>query len=146
MEIYHNILKKLEGFTRKYYTKMLVKGVVLFLALGLVSFVLIMTVEYYLWLNSNGRLILLLVLVGVELFLMFKYILTPLFYLFKIKKGITNKQASLLIGKHFPEVNDKLYNLLDLLEDQNRSELLLASIEQRSHALSNGSICEGSGI
>ncbi len=136
MEIYHNILKKLEGFTRKYYTKMLVKGLVLFLALGLVSFALVMTVEYYLWLNSNGRLILLLVLVGVELFLMFKYILTPLFYLFKIKKGITNKQASLLIGKHFPEVNDKLYNLLDLLEDRNRSELLLASIAQRSQALS----------
>jgi hypothetical protein len=115
---------------------MLVKGVVLFLALGLVSFALIMAVEYYLWLNSNGRLILLLVLVGIELFLMFRYILTPLFYLFKLKKGITYKQASLLIGKHFPEVNDKLYNLLELLEDKNRSELLLASIEQRSYALS----------
>ncbi|MCJ7466572.1 MAG: hypothetical protein MUO53_07755 [Maribacter sp.] len=66
---------------------------------------------------------------------MFRYILTPLFYLFKIKKGITNKQASLLIGRHFTEVDDKLYNLLDLAEDTQRSELLLASIEQRSENL-----------
>ncbi|MGB5554025.1 MAG: hypothetical protein WBM83_05140, partial [Flavobacteriaceae bacterium] len=51
---------------------------------------------------------------------------------FKLKKGIDNKQASVLIGKHFPEVGDKLYNLLDLVEDRDRSELLLASIEQRS--------------
>ncbi len=111
---------------------MLIKGVLLFTALGLISFVIIMAVEYYLWLNSVGRLILLLALVGIELFLMFKYIITPLFYLLRIKKGISNKQASLIIGKHFPEVSDKLYNLLDLSEDMKRSELLLASIEQRS--------------
>jgi len=40
-----------------------------------------------------------------------------------------------LIGKHFPDVDDKLFNLLDLAEDQNQSELLLASIEQRSETL-----------
>ncbi|WP_291867335.1 hypothetical protein [Maribacter sp.] len=52
-----------------------------------------------------------------------------------MKKGINNKEASILIGKHFPEVGDTLYNLLDLDEDPNRSELLLASIEQRSENL-----------
>ena len=95
-----------------------------------------MGVEYFLWLNSTGRLILLLVFVAVELFLVYKYIAIPLFYLFKIRKGIGNKQASLLIGKHFPDVGDKLYNLLDLADDKNQSELLLASIAQRSEGLS----------
>lgn len=111
---------------------MLVKGILLFLALGLLFFFVALGVEYFLWLNSAGRLMLLLVFVGVECFLLFRYILTPLFYLFKLKQGISNKQASLLIGKHFPDVGDKLYNLLDLAEDRNQSELLLASIEQRS--------------
>ncbi|KSA12842.1 Collagen triple helix repeat-containing protein [Maribacter dokdonensis DSW-8] len=37
-----------------------------------------------------------------------------------------------MIGKHFPEVGDKLTNLLDLAEDSEQSELLLASIAQRS--------------
>ena len=73
--------------------------------------------------------------VGVEGYLLFRYIISPLFYLFKLKKGISNKQASLLIGRHFPEVGDKLYNLLDLVDSKEKSELLLASIEQRSTTL-----------
>ncbi len=132
---YDNILLKLSNFTKKYYAKLLLKGVLLFLAFGLVFFLMTLGVEYFLWLNSTGRLILLLSFIGFELFLVFKYILTPLFYLFKLKRGISDKQASLLIGKHFPTVDDKLFNLLDLAEDNDQSELLLASIEQRSETL-----------
>lgn len=94
-----------------------------------------MSVEYFLWLSSTGRLILFLLFIGTELSLLFTYILTPLFYLFKVKKGITPKDAAVLIGKHFPEVGDKLYNLLDLADNPEKSELLLASIEQRSEHL-----------
>ena len=132
---YQNIQGKLAAFSAKYYTKILIGGMLVFLTLGLLFFFIILGVEYFLWLNSTGRLILLMVFVGVELYLLYKYILTPLFYLFKIKRGITNKQASLLIGKHFPEVDDKLYNLLDLVEDKEQSELLLASIEQRAEKM-----------
>ncbi len=132
MASYKDILGKLNQFTRKYYTKMLIKGLLLFVVLGLVFFFAVLGVEYLLWLNSTGRLMLLVLFIGVECFLLFRYILTPLFYLFKLKQGISNKQASLLIGKHFPDVGDKLYNLLDLAEDKNQSELLLASMEQRS--------------
>ncbi|WP_373518534.1 DUF4175 family protein [Pricia sp.] len=132
MASYNNILGKLNQFTRKYYTKMLIKGLLLFVVLGLVFFFAVLGVEYFLWLNSTGRLVLLVLFIGVECFLLFRYILTPIFYLFKLKRGISNKQASLLIGKHFSDVGDKLYNLLELAEDRNQSELLLASMEQRS--------------
>lgn len=98
-------------------------------------FLAILGVEYFLWLNSTGRFVLLAVLVLGTLFLLYKYIITPLFYLFRIKKGISNKHASILIGKHFPEVGDKLLNLLDLAEDKNQSELLMASIAQRSKSM-----------
>jgi len=113
----------------------LIKGVLLFLSLALLVFLAILGVEYFLWLNSTGRLILLSALILGTLFLLYKYILTPLFYLFRLKKGISNKQASVLIGKHFPEVGDKLLNLLDLAEDKNQSELLMASIAQRSSSM-----------
>ncbi|WP_289037797.1 DUF4175 family protein [uncultured Zobellia sp.] len=115
---------------------MLIKGIMLFLAFGLLFFFAVLGVEYLLWLNSTGRLVLLLSFVCIELWLLFKYILTPLFYLFRLKQGMNNRQASVLIGKHFPEVGDKLYNLIDLGEDKNQSELLLASIEQRSRNMS----------
>ncbi len=135
MKSYDNILHKLSDFTRKYYTKLLLKGVLLFLAFGLLFFIITLGVEYFLRLNSTGRLILLVVFVAVEVYLLYTYILTPLFYLFKLKKGISNKQASLLIGKHFPDVDDKLYNLLELADDRGKSELLLASIEQRAEKM-----------
>lgn len=135
MNSYQNIQHKLAEFSRKYYAKILVGGSLVFLILGLLFFFIILAVEYFLWLDSTGRLILLILFVGVELFLLYKYILTPLFYLFKIREGISNKQASLLIGKHFPDVNDKLYNLLELTEDKAQSELILASIEQRSEKM-----------
>jgi len=132
---YQNIQHKLAEFSRRYYAKILMGGGLVFLALGLVFFFIILAVEYFLWLSSTGRLILLLLFAGVELLLLYKYILTPLFYLFKIKRGISNKQASLLIGKHFSDVDDRLYNLLELAENEEQSELLLASIEKRSEEM-----------
>ncbi len=133
MSGYQDILNKLNDFIKKYYTKMLIKGTMLFFFLGLLYFIVVLGVEYLLWLNTTGRLILLIAFISVELFLLFKYILTPIFYLFKLKKGISNKQASVLIGRHFSEVDDKLFNLLDLAEDSNKTELLMASLEQRSN-------------
>jgi len=114
---------------------MLIKGGLLFLALGVLYFMLILGIEYFFWLNSEGRFILLLLFLVVEAFLLYHYIAIPIFYLLKLKKGISNREASLLIGKHFGEIGDKLYNLLDLAEDNDRSELLLASIQQRSDNL-----------
>ena len=129
---YKDILEKLAHFSKKYYTKVLIKGSLLFLALGVLFFFAVLGVEYFLWLNTTGRLVLLVVFIGIEVFLLFRYVLVPIFYLFKFKKGISNKDASLLIGRHFPDVGDKLYNLLDLAESKEKTELLLASIEQRS--------------
>ncbi len=129
------ILAKLNAFVKKYYTKLLIKGCLLFFTLGLLFFLSITTVEYFLWLDSTPRLVLLLIFVGLGFVLLYRYILTPLFYLFKIKKGISNREASLLIGKHFPNVDDKLVNLLDLAEDNKESDLLLAAIEQRSQEM-----------
>ena len=135
MDSYQNILDKLNGFTKRFYTNMLVKGIMLFSVIGFLFFFGVLGVEYFLWLGSTGRFILFFLFVTVELVLFYKYIATPLFYLFRFKKGISNKQASLVIGKHFPEVGDRLYNLLDLADDEQRTELLLASIEQRSEHL-----------
>ena len=135
MNSYKDILHKLSVFTTKYYTRLLIKGALLFLLYGILFFIGIVSLEYFLWLNTTGRLVLLLLLIGVVGFTLVKYIIIPLFYLFKIKQGISAKEASLLIGRHFPEVGDRLFNLLDLAEDNNKSELLLASIEQRSRNL-----------
>lgn len=136
MDNYSIILEKLNAFIAKFYTKMLLKGVILFVTFGLLFFLVVLGIEYLLWLNSMGRLVLLILFVGVELFLLWRYIIAPLFFLFRWRHGLTNKEASLLIGRHFPGVGDKLFNLLELAESPSKSELLLASIQQRSTDLS----------
>jgi len=134
---YNKILVKLREFTKKYYVKQLVKGGLLFLTFGLLLWFLIVSLEYTLWLSQNWRLALFLFFVLVEGILLYRFILIPLFYLVKVKKGLFDKAAALLIGKHFSGIDDKFLNLLELSENDQKSELLLASIEQKSVELNN---------
>ncbi|MCX7546588.1 DUF4175 family protein [Xanthomarina sp. F1114] len=139
MAKFQDIQLKLEQFIRRFYTNELLKGAILFFALGFLYFLFTLFVEYILWLNTSARTILFWAFIGVELALFYKFIAIPLAKLFKLQKGIDFKEASKLIGNHFPEVQDKLLNVLQLNEsgDINSadSELLLASINQKSAEL-----------
>ncbi|WP_420320918.1 DUF4175 family protein [Flagellimonas sp.] len=135
MEAYNNILRKLNEFTKRFYLKQLVKGSLLFLSFGLLFFLMVMFVEYTLWLNQSWRLILFVIFLLVELTLLYRFILVPIFFLLKVRRGLSKKEAAILIGKHFSQIDDKLYNLLELSENHEESELLLASIEQKSQGL-----------
>lgn len=129
------IFAKLEDFTKKFYTNELLRGTLFFVGLGLIYFLFTSFVEYFLWLKPLGRTILFWLFVSIESFLLFRFILFPLFKLFKLQKGIDYKEASVIIGQHFNNVNDKLTNFLQLTQDKNQSELLLASIEQKAKSL-----------
>lgn len=129
------IYQKLEDFIRKFYTNELLRGTIFFVGIGLLYFIFTLFVEYFLWLKPTARTVLFLLFVVVELFLLLRFILFPLFKLFKLQKGIDYNQASNIIGNHFNEVGDKLTNFLQLSQDRNQSELLLASIEQKAATL-----------
>ena len=136
MSSFELIKSKLEGFIRKYYTNELIKGLILFVAIGLLYFLITLFIEYVFWLSKLWRTILFWMFIIVELSLFSKFIVVPLFKLFKLARGIDYESASKIIGDHFPKVNDKLLNLLQLSENNSSSSLLLASIEQKSQELS----------
>lgn len=132
MKNFKNIINKLEEFIRKYYVNELIKGAILFFSIGLLYFLATLLIEHFLWLSPILRAILFWLIVVVEAILFVKYIVIPLARLFKLQKGINHEDASKIIGNHFSEVNDKLLNVLQLNKIKNTSELLLASIEQKS--------------
>ncbi|MFD2917057.1 DUF4175 family protein [Psychroserpens luteus] len=132
---FKNIQGKLEQFIKRYYTNELLKGAILFFAIGLLYLIGTLLIEYFLWLSPMARTILFWVFIAVEISLFAKFILFPIAKLFKLQKGIDYKEASQIIGNHFPEVNDKLLNVLQLNQDSSQSELLEASIEQKSAEL-----------
>jgi hypothetical protein len=135
LEAKNIIYSKLEAFIKKYYTNELIRGTILFVGLGLLYFIFTLLIEYFLWLSQGGRTALFWAFIAVEAVLLLRFILFPLFKLFKLQKGIDYKQASAIIGRHFSEVNDKLTNFLQLSNQSQQSELLLASIEQKAKNL-----------
>ena len=135
MNNFEILRKKLEAFIRKFYLNELLKGLILFVAIGLLYFILTLFIEYLLWLNSIGRSILFWSFVAVEVILFGRFIVYPLLKLFRISRGIDYTEASRIIGRHFPEVNDKLLNLLQLNKNDRKTDLLLASIDQKAEEL-----------
>lgn len=135
MSTFSIIQQKLEQFIKKYYTNELIKGVILFFSLGLLYFIITLLVEHFLWLEPTGRAILFWTFVIVQLALFSRFIAFPLAKLFKLQQGISYEEASKIIGNHFPEVSDKLLNVIQLNRNQRESELLAASIDQKSETL-----------
>ncbi|MFT6127568.1 MAG: hypothetical protein ACJAVA_002059 [Flavobacteriaceae bacterium] len=135
MSSFNIIQQKLEQFIKKYYTNELIKGIILFLAIGLLYFLITLLIEYFLWLKPLGRSILYWLFIVVESALFIRFIAFPLSKLFNLQRGISFEEASKLIGNHFPEVSDKLLNVIQLNQNQRQSELLLASIDQKSTEL-----------
>jgi len=135
MNRFKNIEQKLESFIRKYYTNELLKGIILFFAFGVLYFLLTLLIEYFFWLSPLGRTVLFWLFISVEVTLLAKFIVIPLARLFKLSSGINYKQAAKMIGDYFPEVSDKLTNTLQLHNVSQDSELMLASVEQKSKEL-----------
>ena len=132
MSNFKNIQQKLHQFTRKYYTNELIKGTILFFSFGLLYFFFTLFLEYFLWLKPTARTFLFWAFVVVELFLLIRFIAIPIFKLIGFRNGISFAESSKIIGAHFPEVEDKLLNILQLKDNTNKSDLILASIEQKS--------------
>ena len=135
MNHYQHIHEKLKAFIKRYYTNEIIKGAIFFLSFGLLYLFFTLIVEYFLWLEPFSRTLLFWLFVAIEFVLLFRFILIPIFKLIGIRKGITDDEASRIIGKHFKEVDDKLLNLIQLKSVDSENELLAASIEQKSKEL-----------
>ena len=135
MDSFQKIEQNLRRFVRQFYISALLKGLLMFLFVGLLFALFFLTVEHFLWLNSSIRTLLFWLIISFETVIFYGFILSPLFKLFKIQKGIDFEFASKIIGDHFPEIKDKLLNVLQLKQHSAQTELLLASIEQKSNSL-----------
>jgi hypothetical protein len=135
VEAKNEIYNKLEDFIKKFYYNELIKGSILFLGIGLLYFIATLLMEHFLWLSTFGRSLLFGIFILFQFFLLFRFILFPIFKLIKLQKGLNYEEASQIIGTHFTEVKDKLLNFLQLANQDNPSELLLASIDQKANTL-----------
>ena len=136
---YHIIIEKLDVFIRKYYKNLLIKGFLISFAFLLTYFLIIGILEYYSYFNTYLRTFLFYSYLLFTALTLFYYIVIPLLRLFKLGKIISYSQCSDIISVHFPEVKDKLINIIELntnlIESIKNKELILASINQKANNL-----------
>lgn len=136
MNSFDSLILKLDNFIRKYYKNQLIKGGFYFGFLILSFFLTFALLEYFGNFNTIGRGFLFFSFLIVGLCLLVYYIISPLLKIYRLGSLITHEKAAEIIGLHFPDIQDKIINTLQLksLKDQGSVSLLNASIQKRSDA------------
>ena len=130
------LLNKLQAFIQKYYKNILIKGLILsfsFSAIGIIGFALL---EYFGRFGVFARALFFWSFVVLSSLFFLFWVVKPILKLAKLGKQISDDQAAQIIGRHFPEVADKLLNVIQLKKNTTSQRGLIdASIIQKSNEL-----------
>ena len=131
---------RLDAFVRKYHRNEMLRGSLILSASLPVAWLVVIGLEaigrfdtevrtalFYLFLTSVGMVAI-------------RYLFLPCLRLLRLRSGIDHAEAAKIIGRHFPDIEDRLLNTLQLQAhansvDPGSQELILASIAQRSDQL-----------
>ena len=142
-----DILQALDAFIRKYYKNLLIRGVLYAVGIVVTLFLAAVLLEHFGWLSPVGRGLLFWMGLAAVVAVVAWLVVRPLLKMMGRGKRLSHADAARIIGKHFPEVSDKLLNLLQLMEDNSgasgssgifgtsRNDLLLAAIQQKTAQL-----------
>ncbi|MBU2266663.1 MAG: hypothetical protein KKB15_00935 [Bacteroidetes bacterium] len=137
-ESYLELIRKIDDFIRKYYLNKVVRGVIWLSGLFLLSYLFAIVSEYFGYFSPTIKTILFYTFIGTQAILAWFFILRHLINYLRLGQVITHEKASEIIGHHFPEINDKLLNTLQLqkqgFENPEQKNLIEASIAQRIKA------------
>lgn len=139
MTNYDWLISRLDAFIRKYYVNQLIRGSLVLLTCLLLYILIVSVGEYFLympvWLKVSIVSIFLLAGIGS----LVKWVIIPIGKMSKLGKLISHEQAAIIIGKHFPEISDKLLNILQLkahVSNNESRDLIEASINQKAAQIS----------
>ncbi|MBP5536284.1 MAG: hypothetical protein J6X62_05770 [Bacteroidales bacterium] len=134
----NQIIYKLDSFIRKYYKNRLIKGTIYSVALLVSLFLLVVVLEYFGYFSVWVRTVLFWLYLAAFLCVLGFYVVSPLLKMYRLGRCISYDEAARIIGRHFPEVEDKLLNLLQLqrMGETSDDPLLLAGISQKTASLS----------
>lgn len=139
MSSFDRLISQIDAFIRKFYKNQIIKGLILFVGVLLFTYLFVITLEYFGRFGTYVRGSLFFGFIGVNLFILGKYIVIPSLKLKSFGSRINRYQASGIIGSFFPKISDRLLNTLQLSDkmDTNSSdyELINASVQQRSSSM-----------
>lgn len=141
MQNYNNeLVEKIKDFGRKYQLNILYKGALIFIFVSILAFLIYVLLEYFSYFTPTVRKVLFFSYLGVFAILLVFFVLIPLFKYFGLGRQLSREQIAQMVGSYFPEIDDKLLNLLQLqdqLEQGNYKsyELLETAIQTKTAQL-----------
>ncbi len=136
---YTLLINKLDAFIRRYYLNSLVRGALYATAVVVGAFTLISFSEYAFYFSTTVRKLLFYGFFGMSVAAVLGWVVVPLLHYFRLGKLISHEKAATIIGNHFPNIKDKLLNILQLRNQHyyntDNAALIEASIKQKSEEL-----------
>ncbi len=138
-ENYDILIRKLDGFIRKYYRNKVIRGIIYTVGLVVSFYLLFVLLEHLGRFNAGVRTLFFWLYTLLSLSIITRFIAIPLVKMYRLGKVISYEQASDIIGIHFGNVKDKLLNTLQLKKEADlrgdSSSLIHASIDQKIREL-----------
>ena len=141
MKNYNNeLVEKIKDFGRKYQLNILYRGALIFVFVTILAFLIYVLLEYFSYFTPSVRKVLFFSYLAVFVLLLVFFVLIPLFRYFGLGRQLSSEQIAKMVGSYFPEIDDKLLNLLQLqnqLEqgDYKSYELLETAIATKTDQL-----------
>lgn len=135
---YKQFVDKLNLYIRKFYYYQLVRGLMLFLLLFVVYYIFISALEYFNYFDPYVKFLIAVVTLLFTLFIFVYFLLIPAIKLLGFGKRLNYYDVSKQLSYSFPEINDKLINVIELENDFNAGysiDLKQASIDQKINEL-----------
>jgi hypothetical protein len=135
---YQQFVEKLNAYIRKFYLYRLVRGIMLFVLLFIVYFALISILESFNYFLPGVKSGIAIFTVLWLLIVIIYFIIKPLIKLFGVGKVLSYYDVSNRLQHKFPEINDRLINIIELSGQSNlnySNELVQASIDQKIEEL-----------
>lgn len=132
---YQLLLDNLDQFIRKFYLNRIIKGSLFTLATIGAIFLIFSILEYYFYFSPSVRKVLFYSFLATSLGSLFYWVIQPATKYFRLGAALSHEQAAQIIGDHFPNVSDKLLNILQLKRQSSSladRSLIEASILQKS--------------
>ena len=135
---YKLFVDKLNSYIRKFYFFKLIRGFIFFIILFVLYFSSIVVLEYFNYFDPKIKLSILLLTVLLTSFIFVYFLLIPLIKLVGYGNRLTYYDVSSLLSKTYPEIKDKLINIIELANEDDSiysSSLKQASIDQKIQEL-----------
>ena len=127
--------RNIDGFKRKYYLNLIIKGSISALSIILTTFYFVNILEYLGNFSTVPRAILFYTLIFALAASFYYWVFKPLYSFLNKKKQLSDQDAAFRIGSYFPQIKDKLLNALQLERMEKKTDLIEASLQQRESTI-----------